>query len=258
MDITFFPIFLWALFWGSLAAGISNLLLQIFSTFMAPLQFVAILWIAYHSKSMILANDIISENIMINGLIAFFILPFIFFVFRGYWLYKKKRLGHSIIHATAYRKRTLWMKISLIAMCLLVSSINTAYTTTSSNKNTITKLEIFDDPRFMVQVQSTRFLDQRVLSLTLKAVEDPLYFALSMESSTQDLVIYDAPMPFIRKDEHHGDFVLGTYPPNPFSVEITIPAEMEGTITARAGYRHKTTTQDTLLVEEVLVRNVAF
>jgi hypothetical protein len=91
-----------------------------------------------------------------------------------------------------------------------------------------------DGQYFTVNLESTRFLDHRIVRINIEARLPPLRYRLlftkqAQENSSENLsyFIYDAPMPY-NSDGKRIEFILGSYPPNPLSIEIALPLNLDG------------------------------
>jgi hypothetical protein len=93
-----------------------------------------------------------------------------------------------------------------------------------------------DGEYFTVNLESTRFLDHRIVRISIEAQLPPLRYSLLFTNQEREdpslsssYFIYDAPMPY-NSDGKRIEFILGSYPPNPLSIEIALPLNLGGEI----------------------------
>ena len=87
---------------------------------------------------------------------------------------------------------------------------------------------------FTVDTESRRFLDHRIVRISMEARFTPLRYSLFFTDQAVDnpdespaYFIYDAPMPYT-SDGKRIKFILGPYPPNPLDIELTLPLNLNG------------------------------
>jgi hypothetical protein len=91
-----------------------------------------------------------------------------------------------------------------------------------------------EEPYFTAGLESARFLDHRIVRISIEARLPPLQYNLFFTNQAADepvenpsYFIYDAPAPY-NSDGNRIQFVLGSYPPNPLSIEIAFPLNLSG------------------------------
>ncbi|MBN1409784.1 MAG: hypothetical protein JW969_02995 [Spirochaetales bacterium] len=78
----------------------------------------------------------------------------------------------------------------------------------------------------IVETKSTPFLNRKNLTINLYSVGNPYKIHLTLESD-EDITLYDANFPFIRKSQgKEYEILIGYNPPKPLSVLLTIPKDM--------------------------------
>ncbi|MDR2445089.1 MAG: hypothetical protein LBD44_04050 [Spirochaetaceae bacterium] len=83
---------------------------------------------------------------------------------------------------------------------------------------------------FTANLESTRFLDHRIVKIEIEARLPPLRYSLFFTDQSADdpaYFIYDAPMPY-SSDGKRIEFILGSYPPNPLNIELALPLGLNG------------------------------
>jgi hypothetical protein len=100
------------------------------------------------------------------------------------------------------------------------------------------------DESLLVNIQSRIQLERLIIDLTLRSVEDPIRFDVSLVSGARGIdgggepfLIYSAPMPYLIDEERSSaNFFLGEAPPNPLSLELILSRNFSGFLRAEALY----------------------
>ncbi|MBN1685828.1 MAG: hypothetical protein JW852_04190, partial [Spirochaetales bacterium] len=86
-----------------------------------------------------------------------------------------------------------------------------------------------------VQTDVSRFLGRASYVLTINSKGLPSSVDVSLLSDSE-IIVYDLSFPFSFESANSVKVHIGRYPPNPLSVEFTVPGELKGTIEVKAGY----------------------
>lgn len=86
-----------------------------------------------------------------------------------------------------------------------------------------------------VTVDSRQFLEQQTLALAVKMPSRPRSFALSVESA-DDFVLFDSSFPAVRVGPRSYRLLVGAFPPDPLSVQLSLPTEQVFRITLTAEF----------------------
>ena len=86
-----------------------------------------------------------------------------------------------------------------------------------------------------VTFDSGQFLQQRTLSLQVKMPSRPRSFSLAIESA-DDFILYDSSFPAVRIGPHSYRLLVGAYPPDPLSLQVSLPIEQAFTLTLTAEF----------------------
>jgi hypothetical protein len=245
-DITFIPIFLWALAFTFLAACIKKPSLIWLCSFLAFLLGLSTLFTIVRGGNRRLGALILSGNTAVILYIALISLPFFTTIKRGNllrWGGAKNRNPGRFIPLKALKQRI--PGISFLAFAALMLGISAFHFTRYPIGETA--LRTIDDTAggtnyLGVDVKDRILLERRTLTITLEAPVPPLLFSLYLEASAADEipVIYSAPMPFRYIEDDNSpnrnsiEFILGEEPPNPFTTEIVLPLNFTGFLRAEA------------------------
>ncbi len=85
-----------------------------------------------------------------------------------------------------------------------------------------------------VSVEAGQFLQQQNLVLTMKMPSRPRSFALSIESP-DDFVLFDSSFPAVRLGPRTYRLLVGAFPPDPLSVQVSLPTGQAFRFTAHRG-----------------------
>jgi hypothetical protein len=95
-------------------------------------------------------------------------------------------------------------------------------------------LSLVESP-VQVSVQSGRFLQQLNLGIEVRMPTRPRSFTLSVDSG-QDFVLYDSSFPALRVGPRSYRLLVGAFPPDPFSVQLSLPVDQAFTLTIAAEF----------------------
>ena len=82
---------------------------------------------------------------------------------------------------------------------------------------------------------SGQFLQQQTLSLVVEMPSRPRSFSLAIESA-QDFVLYDSSFPAVRIGPHSYRLLVGAFPPDPLSLQVSLPIQQAFTLTLTAEF----------------------
>ncbi len=231
LDLTFMTDFLWADFFGFFAATIGSAQIALIFLLLAPLRLFAVIGSVVGAGDPTLARWIVSGGPAVSAILTLIILPFLFFIKRISLLLSSRRQSSPVW--------SVWIPRGI----LLAGTIATIYSYASNRVERAKPIvlprvvEVKNPaPRFFnITLGENTFLDRRTLKITLQAIDPPDRFYLSLQSGSEkdNLYIYDAPIPFkLGADGKSLSFVLGQNPPNPLNLELVIPRDFHGTLTA--------------------------
>ena len=86
-----------------------------------------------------------------------------------------------------------------------------------------------------VTVDAGQFLQQRTLTLAVQMPSRPRTFALSIDSP-DDFVLFDSSFPAIRVGPRSYRLLVGAFPPDPLSLQLSLPIEHAFRITLTAEF----------------------
>ncbi len=215
---------------------ITNPWLVLLCAVLVPFQISGAFINIINSNSPGLAVLITSNNIFVTLFISCIALPEILMANRIILLFRHGRSSKIVKTRTIQQLAIIGVTIVLLTG-LGISA--TRQVPPSPSRKTIT--EFPDSPGNIVSADmtSTEYLDRRVLSLSVNALGNPAKFniLINNENPNIPLVIYNAPVPFVRfNDDNTLSFRLGERPENPFAMEIVLPAELQCTIWVEAVY----------------------
>ena len=84
-------------------------------------------------------------------------------------------------------------------------------------------------------VDARQFLQQRTLVLAVDMPSRPCTFALSIDSPN-DFVLFDSSFPAIRVGPRSYRLLVGAFPPDPLSLQLSLPVEQAFRITLTAEF----------------------
>ena len=96
------------------------------------------------------------------------------------------------------------------------------------------RLDLVPSP-VQVTVTSGQFLQQRTLTLDVDMPSRPRSFSLSIESA-EDFVLFDSSFPALRIGPHSYRVLVGAFPPDPLSLQVSLPVEQAFTMTLTAEF----------------------
>ena len=86
-----------------------------------------------------------------------------------------------------------------------------------------------------VEVATSRFLRQLNLGLEVHMPSRPRSFTLSVDSG-QDFVLYDSSFPALRAGPRSYQVLVGAFPPDPLTVQLSLPVDQPFTLTITAEF----------------------
>jgi hypothetical protein len=95
-------------------------------------------------------------------------------------------------------------------------------------------LDPVDSP-VRVTVATAQFLQQQTLTLAVAMPSRPRSFSVSIES-VRDFVLYDSSFPAVRLGPRSYRLLVGAFPPDPLSLQLSLPIEQAFTLTITAEF----------------------
>jgi hypothetical protein len=236
LDISFTPLFLWALLCAASGAAFKKPLMVYACVACAAISALGPLENILQSGGSPSAAGrfteiLLSQGVLTSLYIAVIILPFMLLLERGAALRERNQNAPSPMRRFA-------PIIACFAAGLGALCFYTLYR--SKNQPPAPVRRTIEDERGMlaITVRERVFLERRSVTVTVSAQGDPLRFNLRLTCADQTLpVIYAAPMPY-RADNDWKSIVFqaGEGPPNPFVTEIILPLDFTGSLEAEALY----------------------
>ena len=229
IDFSYALVFLWAYCFAFMGASFSNPILIVFFAIMIPL----------FSFNTILLND--SRSWLAAFQAALITLPVLLLFKRAIVLFqkpKKRKFNPAL-------KRRLYLIIAPLLVIFFVAAMIVQITLLPENV-------IIQERRFITEnnqteditnlsLESLIFQDSRIITLQFGARGNPLRFDIFLESESGLILlpVYSATTPFERRDEGRTIvFSLGDHPPNPLTVEIVVPENFMGRLSASAVFNY--------------------
>jgi len=234
MDFTFVPTFMWAFTLAFLSVSIPSPTIAALPAILAPLQIVGAAAAAVGSGDTGAAMAVLNGDPIIELYLAFIALPILFLFRRLSIMSRARTLQRAGTNVTGHRYRIYTRPIFIVGVlsAMTVLALNT--TQTQKEQQIPVREETSDAKKFNITVSESTFLDRRTVRLQIKAEKQPIRIDLSFLTDER-LTIYEAPCPFILSDNgRSASFVLGERPPDPLTLEITLPATLRGQFEARA------------------------
>ena len=242
LDLSYVPVFLWAFLFVFLGASVKNPAIIFLCVIMIPLiafdAFVNILEVGSGKIAELIIN---TDWKTIDTWIAAFIisqfsLPLILLVRRGLLLLKKSK-RRILDQKPKLKKRLIIIPVSMVLVLVgMIIQILTLPDVVEPERRFYTA---GFDSELELGIDTVLFQDSRIISLHLEAQKKPVRFDVSIEGINDEtlLPIYAAPVPFERENEGRKiTFSIGENAPNPFSMEIVVPLQFTGLLTAEAIY----------------------
>ena len=242
LDFSYVPVFLWAFIFVFIGAFIDNAAVVFICIVMIPLIAFDALFNIIETDSNIIAELVISsswatlENWLAALIIALFTLPLFLLIKRVSILLQKSKIRDPDVKFY-HRKRLIVFTASIViviaAMVLQILKIpeKTPYDRRVLIAGGGSGMEL--------ELNSITFQDSIIITARLAAGGIPVRFDVSIESVNGGILmpVYSAPVPFDRDDDGKKIiFALGEHPPNPLTMEIVVPQNFEGLLSASAIY----------------------
>jgi hypothetical protein len=254
IDITFIPVFVWALAFTFLGACIKKPVLIWICALLTFVLGVTTLLTIIRTGNRRLGFLIFSGNTAFILYAALISLPFFITLKRGALLFARRtgagksspELGRQLSGPRAVL-RLIAPRLVLSVSAAVALGISVYFFT----RNPIAaagRRTVEDEPEsaavLAMNVGERTLLERRTLNITLSAPGNPLRFNLYLEGApgNEMPVIYSAPMPFRYLEDDSSanrssiEFILGESPPNPFATEIVLPINFAGFLRAEAVY----------------------
>jgi hypothetical protein len=242
MDVSYIPVFLWALLFVFIGSSVSSPIIIFFSALLTPFFAFAALLNLFEANQERFAGlfTISALNAPGSWLAAFqtgvLSLTVLMLIIRG--VIRTRILFHRRLKPD--RKYGLVLRI----ITLSVVSLSIVAVCIKPRRNVLSeRMEIASGAALNeILTHSLRnivFQDSRIITLNLAAVGSPIRFDVSIVSRTEKslLPVYSSPVPLERLDEGKRiNLSLGEHPPNPLTLEIVLPLEFEGILETAAIY----------------------
>ncbi len=235
IDLSFVPAFLWASLFALAAAATRLRFVTHLFAFASPIQLMAAALSASVSGNSTLVALLLSRSWGIAAAVAFVALPY-FLLFRRILSLSRGRRGRS---AETWYARLVWAA----AVIALSAVILRNYKEPAPEKRVYERLnaetaaaKLNGESVFTIELDETIFLDRQALRIRLDAAGRPERFALTLlfDSPT---AIYDSPVPYhYNADRRSASLSLGERPPLPLTLELILPANVTGSLSAEALY----------------------
>jgi hypothetical protein len=252
IDITFMPMFVWALVFTFAAACFNKPVLIRMCALLSFSMGFSVLATVIRAGNRRLGLLIFSGNTALILYMALISLPFFITLKRGALLRSRETGAEKLLPDVLKQLTGPGAILKFIAPRLVLPAAAAAALALSvhflarSPAPLSGQRILEDEPGSAVvlglDVLDRTFLERRILNITLSAPGDPLRFNLRLDSAAggEMPVIYSAPMPFRYLEESPSrssvEFILGEGPPNPFTTEIVLPAGFSGFLRAEALY----------------------
>jgi hypothetical protein len=228
LDFTYAPVFVWVVFFSFLGFFFKRPALILTSAFFIPLQALGAIINLMQTGQEELPKYFFNYNHNTGWMaaiqIAIIFLPFMLLI-------KKAAL---FFHRPREKSWNIRLMHRFVLLALIFGAI-LVYALFLPGKEKAPLRLSGEDPRFSISFENLFFEESRILELSLKAPGNPVRFDLFLESFSGRPLVYSAPAPFV-EEEGVISFTLGETPPNPFSLEIVLPADFSGEIRAEALY----------------------
>ena len=243
LDFSYVPVFLWAFIFVFIGAFFNKPAVVFVCIVMIPLIAFDALFNIIETGSYTIAELIISsswatlDNWLAAFIIALFSLPLFLLIKRVSILMQKSKLHEPAIKKINHKKRLIIYSASFVlVIAAMVLQILMLPGKTLSERRT---LIAGADSGLELTLDNVSFQDSTIITMHLKAKGNPVRFDVSIESEGDDslLPVYSAPVPFERYDDGKKIiFSLGEHAPNPLTMEIVVPQNFEGLLSASAVY----------------------
>lgn len=217
IDISFMPVFIWALFWTFVGSQVHNYFVNLLCSLLAPTQIIVLYIFTALKNNAIFPLYIYPSQFLNSLVISFLVLPFILIWKRTMLLSLQKREQRS-----GRNKYLIYKVIVTFALfCIILSIGPTSISTNNADNDIITNSKT---PLFSTDLSSTSFLNQKAIKITLKTKTTiDRYQIFLLKNDLPDISLIESTIPFTKTET--GDLYsdLSGYPDNNFVFEILLP-----------------------------------
>ncbi|AEJ19631.1 hypothetical protein [Gracilinema caldarium] len=235
IDISFMPVFIWALFWIFLGSLVHNYFINLLSSLLAPVQIIILYILTAVKNNAIYPLYIYPSQFQNSLVLSFIVLPFILLWKRTILLRiqkSKQRLQRN--------KYGISKAIFTVVLLLVILSIGPTIISTNNKDKDVTTNS--DTPLFSTNLSSTSFLNQKTISIMLKAKTTiDRYQIYVLKNDVQNISLIESTIPFAKTET--GDLYsdLTGYPDTHFTFDILLPKNEKLSIRIIGKFGHNIT-----------------
>ena len=240
MDFSLVFIFLWALVFVFIGSISLNPIIVIISSFMIPVLALGIIInIAYTGGREFSAlfitsnwNDIFTWSL--SFIISLLGLPLILLLKKGSLLLAEKKEVKYLFFKKMQSRIILLPSFLLLLILTMYIQIQIL-----QPEQPVIIRQIDADDMVLLNINNYVFQETRIIELEIYAQEYPVRYDISLESINDEVLPmpYSSRFPFNRENDGRTiRFLTGEHPPNPLSIEFTIPLYFNGLVHVSAIY----------------------
>ncbi len=222
IDISFMPVFIWALLWVFVGSFVHSFSLSLFSTILAPVQLL-ILFIIGTMKGKRLTFLLLLDSSHLGNclLFSFIILPFVL-LWKRTSLLRIQKSGIKNQQKHFFIGRFVFAGAAVIALLTL-----TPPSQITQNLETDKAATLTEKPQFHGALSTNVFLNQRSVKVTITATSPLDLYIISLENPHADKTIQliESTIPFSVQGTDKLVSNLSKNPDNPFSFELLLPKD---------------------------------
>ena len=265
--ISFSYYFLWAFLWAFLFAVLPTRPLKIVCLALAPLPLLHTAYVVYSSGELTAGRVFLLSPISGNLLTALIVLPFLLMLLRLDFLVRHPRVGRRsfVLQLTAFIAALCVAGLAVaiaryqpydersprpVALHEYIDLVDNSRTLDVSGNGQLPQtlalridgrtvlwngrpivLQPADtEPLLSIERQRSSFLERNRLQYTI-TTNIELYRVEAEIESEASLLLYDANLPVsIPGDAERASVFVGVLPPNPFTIDITLPEQVQGSL----------------------------
>ncbi|MHC6203153.1 hypothetical protein ACYULU_08150 [Breznakiellaceae bacterium SP9] len=236
IDITFVPIFLWALIFTLIGTLSENIILVFASALFIPFFALLVSLNIMELDAAAFGALLLSPDPFFAVCLSIIFLPSVLIFKKGMALFTLYKIAHEehIFNVSRFERFFNALKLSLLFCSLAALSIvlfmNREDTRAPPERRFITERLISErfvlNERINLSSTETVFIGRRAITARLSAQGSPIRFGVTLVSADErPLSLYAARMPYeIQDGGHKIVFQLGEGPPNPFDFAVVLPA----------------------------------
>lgn len=239
-DITFVPVFVWAVAISFVSSAAKAPALAVLAALLAPLQIVLAAFAVVGSGDPAAALALIRGGFAVEAYLAFAALPYLLLFKRASLLSRAgaaRRRGRRPLRSKVRpltHHRWTWALFSAGVLAATAAFSANAAADAKNAPKVVRERVPAEGASLVVRTGEVAFLDRRTVSITVDSSLSPDRIDLTIETAGK-ITIYDATAPFAYSDDgSRAVFRLGEAPPEKFSLEVTVPADLSATIRTEA------------------------